>query len=322
MMNRELYLRSIADSLALLSKQVSVRGAISLYDINIVSETFYAGLINLIENYTLVNANTIEKNAPGIDLIDDEHRVSIQVTSDNSSKKIKHTLEEFCNNESYKKYDRLIFLILTEKKRYTTEFDTQGLFSFDKNSDIWDIETLIQRINALPTEKLREINDYLDTELNEKCSKQTEASEIETIIDLIEFITSNRQAKYKKCDAVVDPDYKINKRFKEFANHLKTQYMTLLGVYGSALAEIEKTRGSDDAQDLITMMYLQDLSVGYLDDANDDPIEALNNMVSFFDAKLRRNGKKYDLAAIRFYLINEMIKCNVFPNEGGEYDGG
>ena len=86
--------------------------------------------------------------------------------------------------------------------------------------------------------------------------------------------------------------------------------------------KLKKTRGSDDAQDLITMMYLQDLSVGYLDDANDDPIEALNNMVSFFYAKLRRNGKKYDLAAIRFYLINEMIKCNVFPNEGGEYDGG
>ena len=48
-MNRELYLKGIADSLALLSRMVSVRGAINLYDINIVSECFYSGLINLIE---------------------------------------------------------------------------------------------------------------------------------------------------------------------------------------------------------------------------------------------------------------------------------
>lgn len=169
---------------------------------------------------------------------------------------------------------------------------------------------------------MREINDYLDTELIERCSsKQTEASEIETIIDLIEFITSNRDARYKKREVVVDPDYKINRRFKEFAKRLTTQYMTLLGIYGSALAEIESTRGSDDAQNLISMMYLQDLSIGYLDAANDDPIEALNNLVSFFETKLGSNGKKYDQAAIKFYLINEMIKCNIFPNEGGEYNG-
>lgn len=318
MMNRELYLKSIADSLALLSTQVSVRGAINLYDINIISETFYAGLINCIEGYSLINANTVEKNASGIDLIDDKNRVSIQVTSDNTSEKIKHTLEEFRSKELYKKYDRLIVLILTEKKRYKTTFDTQGLFSFDRDSDIWDVKTLIQRINALSTEKLREINDYLESELTQKCSnKQTEANEIETIIALIEFITSNKQAKYKKRNTVVDPDYKINKRFKEFANRLTMQYTTLLGIYGPALTEIENTRGSDDAQDLITMMYLQDLSIGVLDDVNDDPIEALNNLVSFFGTKLERNGKKYDYAAIKFYLINEMIKCNVFPNEGG-----
>ena len=174
----------------------------------------------------------------------------------------------------------------------------------------------------LDTERLKKINEYLQIELYEKCvSKPTEASEVETIIDLIEFITSNKQAKYKKRDTIIDPDYKINQRFKEFANRLISQYTSLLAVYGSALAEIENSRGSDDAQDLITMMYLQDLSVEYLDEADDDPVRALNGMVHFFEEKLGANGKKYDKAAIKFYLINEMIKCNVFPNEGGDiYD--
>ena len=101
-MNRELYLKNIADSLALLSSQVSVRNAINLYDINIVAESFYSELLNLIENLNLKNVNTIKKNAPGIDLADEGNRISIQVTSDNTSNKIKHTIAEFLLNKSLK----------------------------------------------------------------------------------------------------------------------------------------------------------------------------------------------------------------------------
>lgn len=321
-MNRELYLKNIADSLALLSSQVSVRNAINLYDINIVAESFYSELLNLIENLNLKNVNTIKKNAPGIDLADEGNRISIQVTSDNTSDKIKHTIAEFLLNKSYEKYDRLIILILTNKKRYSTVFDTDGKFSFDKNNDIWDVNDLIKKVNALPIEKLKAINDFLQLELNNKCGSMvsSEASEVETIIDLIEFISSHKQ-KYVKRDVLVDPEYKIYKRFKDFADGLIGQYTTLYGVYGCALNEIDNTYERDDAQDLITMLYLQDISIRYLDASNNDPMEALNALVNFFDDKLSENGKKYDRMAIKFYLINEMIKCSVFPNERSEYIG-
>lgn len=321
-MNRELYLKNIADSLALLSSQVSVRNAINLYDINIVAESFYSELLNLIEDLNLKNVNTIKKNAPGIDLADEGNRISIQVTSDNTSDKIKHTIAEFLLNKSYEKYDRLIILILTNKKRYSTIFDTDGKFSFDKNNDIWDVNDLIKKVNALPIEKLKAINDFLQLELNNKCGSMvsSEASEVETIIDLIEFISSHKQ-KYVKRDVLVDPEYKIYKRFKDFADGLIGQYTTLYGVYGCALNEIDNTYERDDAQDLITMLYLQDISIQYLDASNNDPMEALNALVNFFDDKLSENGKKYDRMAIKFYLINEMIKCSVFPNERSEYIG-
>ena len=69
------------------------------------------------------------------------------------------------------------------------------------------------------------------------------------------------------------------------------------------------------------MLYLQDISIRHLDASNNDPMEALNALVNFFDDKLSENGKKYDRMAIKFYLINEMIKCSVFPNERSEYYG-
>ena len=319
MLNRELYLRSIADSLALLGQQVAIRNAINLYDINIVAETFYADLLNLIEDLELKNVNTIEKNAPGIDLIDEKNKISIQVTSDNTSEKIKHSIEEFISDRSYEKYDRMIILILTGKKNYTTKFDSKGLFQFDKSTDIWDIKDLIKKVNALDTERLKKINDFLQHDLNDKYSnvRTTEASEVETIMDLIEFISSHKRKTLPGRDVIVDPEYKINQRFKEFAESLIMQYTTMLGVYGTALKEVENIQGSDDAQDIITMLYLQDISIQYLDVANNDPTKALNALVEFFDRKLSENGKKYDSRAIKFFLINEMIKCSIFPNVRG-----
>ena len=321
-MNRELYLKNIADSLALLSSQVSVRNAINLYDINIVAESFYSELLNLIEGFNLKNVNTIKKNAPGIDLADEGNRVSIQVTSDNTSDKIKHTIEEFLLNKSYEKYDRLIILILTNKKKYTTVFETDGKFDFDKNKDIWDVKDLIKRVEALSTDKLKTINEFLQRELNNKCGNMvsSEASEVETIIDLIEFISSHKQM-YKRRDAIVDPEYKIYKRFKDFADGLIGRYKTLYGVYGGALNEIDNMYGQDEAQELITIMYLQDISIQHLDASRNDPMKALDTLVDFFEDKLSENGKKYDRMAIKFYLITEMIKCSVFPNERSEYSG-
>ena len=61
----------------------------------------------------------------------------------------------------------------------------------------------------------------------------------------------------KSRETAVDPEYKIYKRFRKFADRLTREYTTLYMLYG----------------------------------------EALN-------------------------IVNEMIKCRVFPNEGSEYDAG
>lgn len=323
MMNKEIYLKNVAESLTLLSKQVELLNAVNLYDINIIAEDFFTGLLNLIFDYKLKNANVVEKNAQAIDLIDEENKISIQVTSDNSNTKIKHTIHEYIDNKSYEKYDRLIVLILTRKKKYSRPFDTNNTFVFDKESDILDVKDLIKSIRGLEVEKIREINDFLGRELCDKVysAKETQANEIDTIIDLIEYISKHKEVK-KKIDSEVDPEYKIFKRFKDFSERLISEYTTLYTLYGDAIETINETIGIDEAQDIIIMFYLQDISMEFLDETNDNPIKALNKLVGYFEDKLSVNGKKYDRAAIKFYLVNEMIKCRVFPNERDEYNGG
>ena len=321
MLNREEYLKQIIQDLALLSKEIELRSTVNLYDINIIAEDFYADLLNLIYGYKLKNVNILDKNAPAIDLADEENRVSIQVTSDNTSTKIKHTLSEFIEHEKYKQYDRLIVLILTNKKSYTTQFETQGKLDFNKEKDIIDLSDLTQIIREKNSTTLKQISEFLQRELHEQSirNKATEASEVETIIDLIEYITKHRKLG-KKRESVVDPEYKIYKRFKEFTDSLISEYTTLYMLYGEAIDTVHHMLQIDEVQEIIMVLYLQDISIQYLDQYNNNPVEALNGLVAYLDNKLSSNGKRYDRAAIKFYIVNEMIKCNVFPNERDEYN--
>lgn len=63
MMNKEVYLKNVAESLALLSREVSILNAVNLYDINIVAEDFFPGLLNLIYGYEL-KMQTIWRKMP------------------------------------------------------------------------------------------------------------------------------------------------------------------------------------------------------------------------------------------------------------------
>ena len=90
----------------------------TMTDINHVAETVLIPLFREVYGYKdLKNLNVAEgANYPAIDLGDENARVAIQITSTADSEKVKHTLEQFIKFDLYKKYDRLIVYILTEKQ--------------------------------------------------------------------------------------------------------------------------------------------------------------------------------------------------------------
>ncbi len=317
MIRKEVYFKEIASSLAILTKEIELHNCVCFYDINHIAEDFYAKLLNLIYGYNLCNMNSFEKNAPAIDLSDKNNKLSIQVTSDNTSEKIKNTISKFIKHEQYHDYDRLIILILTKKKAYRSEFDTKNCFHFDKDRDIIDYTDLIKEINASDIESVKEISKFLYREFTAKNiqEKHSMASEVETIIDLIEYISTNRII-HKNEEGIIDPNYKINKRFVKYAEKINQDFIMLHSLYSKALEVVETELEIDQAQTIITGMYLRELSTNKLEEAMENPIHALEFLTDYFENQLGKNGKMYDRAAIKYFLLNELIKCNVFPNEG------
>ncbi len=162
--------KSINDNLAFLSKNISLENVIGLFDSNRGAQDFFAQLFALVFGYNkLINLDKLHNstNYPAIDLGDNEAKIAFQITTNSDSQKIKDTINTFIKHEQYKIYDRLVVFIIGEKQAYTTTFDTQSLFTFNKDTDIWDDKLLIREIDKLEIQQLEQIQKFLQENLVE-----------------------------------------------------------------------------------------------------------------------------------------------------------
>ena len=151
--------------------QVKGSTAMGRTDINHISESVLIPLFEEMFGYSeLKNLNyTEEANYPGIDLGDEKARVAFQITSTATTEKVKNTLQKFVDYELYKKYDRLIIYILTEKQKSYSgsgyEQIIQGRFTFDKERDILDYRDLLNRLETFEIDQVRRIENILEAHL-------------------------------------------------------------------------------------------------------------------------------------------------------------
>lgn len=155
------YFSNINDKLSWYVTTIKNNNAVGYQDANHDAEDVFCFILNVIYDYELINLNKIVNNFPGIDLGDDKNRLSVQVTSDNSSSKIKDTLETFLRKGYINSFDRLIILIIGEKAKYSTKFNS-GALPFNPKKDIIGLKELIVEINKLSEAKLRKISEYID----------------------------------------------------------------------------------------------------------------------------------------------------------------
>jgi hypothetical protein len=108
----------------------------------------------------LKNLNDIETNATAIDLYDNKNGISIQVTSESEISKYRKTVEKFVAAGLHHKYQKLIVLVITRRKRtHKKDVINQDGFSFDIKEDVWDIDGKI--LNELRKKSLDELSNIL-----------------------------------------------------------------------------------------------------------------------------------------------------------------
>ena len=136
---------------------------------HVYCEDAITGVLNLVFGLKLVNANVTEHNKPGFDLIDQSSKTFVQVSSDSSKEKIRHTLEQDCLKD-YVSY-KLMFMFLVEKRpKYKEPYPlVPNYIEFNIEEDVFDLPTLMQRISSLPDIRIiEEIHNLVEREFTRK----------------------------------------------------------------------------------------------------------------------------------------------------------
>lgn len=314
-MNRQDYQKSIISSLSWLSTQVEVNNKLNLTDINVHAENFYRDLLNLVFDYDLVNINIVEPNAAAIDLGDQGSRIAIQVTSTSSLAKTRHTVDKFIEKELYKHYEKLIILNIAKKIDHSVETVGDDNYSLDTKDDIWDIGSLSVKINDFELKKLQEISEFLNEQLYVKPAEGLPRN-VETILRLIELISDEgHPAVGEGYLREPFPDEKINKRFSEHAEYLKAEFLNLYKDYGAVLDSVEKESDIGQVKIRRVAQHLRVFSDRVLTECDGNPKMAIDKLIDYFIDLLQKNGFEADTGAAQFYIVKQLVKCNVFPNK-------
>lgn len=150
--------------------------------------------------------------------------------------------------------------------------------------------------------------------INELQVTENASQQVKTIMDLICYISENVELTEEGFKNVVpDPDKKLE-RFSEYCEQIKKE-ISNSAMYATAQLEAINAIGLDKIMIGKIVIFLKYLSLRYLRENQNRPMIALDKMTDYFEDVLKKSKKHYDQMAIRYYLISQIPKCNVFPND-------
>lgn len=314
-MKRKIYIDKITDLLVSLARKVELYNSLNLTDINIFSENFYRDFLNILYGYNLTSINIEEPNAAAIDLGDLNEKIAIQVTSTKNLSKIKKTIDLFVSKGFCNLYEKLIILNIVKKIKHNKDFiGDPKKYQLSTRDHIWDTSNLIKKINDLELDNIIKVFNFLDKEIKID-DPDILPKEIQTFLILIEALSdSEQQAAGSAYIEEPDPQGKIEGRFFMDAKFLKNEFKDLYAEYGQILDDVLRSADMGPVRIRRLGLHLKNISNQALIRCNGSPKEALTLLVNDFCKIISGRRMEYDESAVRFFLTDQLIRCNVFPN--------
>lgn len=233
-LQKETYIRDILDRLSGFAYNVELRGLLNLLDLHVISEDFYVGLLNLVCGWNLRNANSLQQNAPGIDLVDDSNHILVQVTASCTKRKIDHSLEEI--SEKYTGYHFYFApIVLDAKKQRKYEYAPLHDVVFNPKTDILDIHFIVDRIKGMTDiEKVGTIAMYVRNNIRHDTPSSVQLmSGLNDIICLLAKDSLN-ESEFDTADFEIEAKISFNKLSmyaKDIIDQYKIYYVNVQDIY-------------------------------------------------------------------------------------------
>ena len=316
-MNWAIYFDCIEERLNFVAFRIEMRGGLNLLDLHLHSEDFYLHFFNLLFGLNLKNLNTVDQNAPAIDLADTGNKTIIQVSSTATKQKIDSALAK--NLSPYKGYAfKFISISKDATDLKTKTFANPHALTFSPATDIYDIPTLLRVIHALHIDQLKAVNDFIRKELRSVVEPINIESNLASIIkilaqedwnhtpvnhpttpfDIAEKIVHNH---LDRATTVID-EYKVHharldRLYTEFDKEGANKSLSILN--GIRKQYLEAPPGADP--DARFFLVIKNLCARTQESANYTPIP----------------GEELELC-VGILVVDAFIRCKIFKNPLGQ----
>lgn len=163
-MNRSRHINFIIRKLSALAAEIGLRGQLNLLDLHLHSENFYAHLFNELFGWRLLNINTLTPNAEAIDLVDHTNKIIVQVSATATKGKVESALAK--DLSPYSGYTFKFISISKDAGALRSKiFANPHHLSFDPQTDIHDLASILRWINGLPVDDQIQIATLIKKEL-------------------------------------------------------------------------------------------------------------------------------------------------------------
>ncbi|MGB0087076.1 MAG: SMEK domain-containing protein [Rhodomicrobiaceae bacterium] len=307
---------AIINALTALKARVELSNSLNLTDINVHAEEFYREFLNLLLGYQLVNMNIVDQNFPAIDLGDEIEPIAIQVTATATLDKVRKTVRTYGDKKLNDRYGRLVILNIGAPIEHRAQVlsGNNGVALCTKR-DIWTIKDLLKCAQSRDIPQLQRLKDFLTQQIT-PLQPEPIPKEIETFLRLIEILSDDvAQPDAETFNEEPDPNGKINERFATHADFLKTLYTDLYKEYGATYQAAMISADLGHARIRRLGLHLKHRSDTLLQKAKGNPREAFDMLVAEYSSRLACAETPYDEMAIMFFLVDQLIRCNVFPNK-------
>lgn len=184
-MNRADYYNCIEERLSVLAYRIEKRSKLNILDYHIHSENFYRDFFNLIYRWELNNANTAQQNVEAIDLIDNNSHIIVQVSATNTKTKIQNSLNKL-PHQRYKGFNfKFISIAKGASDLRNSVYQVPEGIVFNPTTDIYDVDLILRRIQALQIDDLKNVYDFIAKELGTETPTIQMESDLTKVIRLL-----------------------------------------------------------------------------------------------------------------------------------------
>lgn len=138
---------NVSFGLAVLNYYLRFNSKQNLQDANVASEELISELVNVLKDTEFRCTAQIRANYPGIDALDKNNKLGLQISHKRTNKKINDTIDKIRNNNVNNSIRVLYFFITSRKqKRYTIKSQCPGLNTVvDNILDFDDLSVLLSK---------------------------------------------------------------------------------------------------------------------------------------------------------------------------------